>query len=420
MKLTNLIVQFIALPALLTLSALAADTNSPKGLLISPLPDPLVMRNGRPVTTQQQWFHDRRPELKSMVQFFMYGAMPPAPKEIHFSTQRVYKNFFEGKATKKEVTITFGDSTNAPKLELLVIIPNAPKPKHGFPAFLGLNFWGNDTLLPVTDTTTMPPDGWVPKSRPGSVNNQANEKGRGTQVDSWAIEQTIDRGYAFASFYYGDIEPDQADCLSGLRAWLGQKYDTGAIAAWAWGVSRAIDYLVTDPGIDAKRIAVVGHSRNGKAALFAGAMDERIALTIPLQAGCGGTAPSRGTTGESVKDINSKFPHWFNAQYKRYSEMPESLPFDQNCVVALIAPRAVLFGAATEDQWANPAGQFEVLRAASPVYTFLNVQGLAAKQMPEPNQVVDSRLGYYIRPGKHSMTRDDWKVFLDFADKQMR
>jgi hypothetical protein len=180
-----------------------------------------------------------------------------------------------------------------------------------------------------------------------------------------------------------------------------------------------VDYLVTDPDVDPKRIAVVGHSRNGKTALLAAAFDERIALAIPHQAGCGGTAPSRGTIGESVKQINDRFPHWFNAEFKKFNDQPDKLPFDQHCLVALMAPRPVLLSNAQEDQWANPAGQFEVLLAAEPVYRLLKAGGLDAKQMPPLGKLVDSKLGYFIRPGKHSMTREDWLVFLDFADRHL-
>ena len=175
--------------------------------------------------------------------------------------------------------------------------------------------------------------------------------------------------------------------------------------------------MQTDKDIDRTRIAVVGHSRLGKTALLAGAFDERIALVIPHQAGCGGTAPSRGKVGESVKQINNGFPHWFNGTFKEFNDKPDRLPFDQNCLVALVAPRPVLFSNAVEDTWANPEGQFQVLQATDQVYRFLGVEGLGAKQMPEPGKLLDSRLGYYIRPGKHSMTAGDWKVFLDFADK---
>jgi len=143
-------------------------------------------------------------------------------------------------------------------------------------------------------------------------------------------------------------------------------------------------------------------------------------MAIPHQAGCGGTAPSRGKIGESVEQINKAFPHWFNDTFPLFDDAVDRLPFDQHALVALVAPRPVLFTNAIEDQWANPSGQFEVLKAADPVYRFLGVEGLATSTMPEPGKLVGSRLGYFIRPGKHSMTEEDWKVFLDFADRHLR
>jgi hypothetical protein len=179
-----------------------------------------------------------------------------------------------------------------------------------------------------------------------------------------------------------------------------------------------VDYLVADKDINAKRIAVVGHSRLGKTALVAAAFDERIALVIPHLAGCGGTAPSRGKIGESVKQINDRFPHWFNAEFKNFNDQPDRLPFDQHCLVALCTPRPVLFTNATDDTWANPDGQFEVLRGADPVYRLLQAGGVDAKRMPKVGRLIDSTLGYHIRPGKHSMGREDWKVWLAFVEKQ--
>ena len=225
----------------------------------------------------------------------------------------------------------------------------------------------------------------------------------------------------------GDIDPDRGNVSQGIYKHLAEQQrtesvaaDRGTIAAWAWGFQRCVDFLVKDPSIDAARIAAVGHSRNGKTALLAAAFDERISIAYPHQAGCGGSAPSRGKIGESVKVINDHFPHWFNKHFKEFNDAPERLPFDQNCLVALCAPRAVLFSAAQEDQWANPSGQFQVLKAADPVYRFLGEEGIAAEQMPGFNRLVGSRLGYYIREGKHSMTAEDWRVFMDFADRQWR
>jgi hypothetical protein len=242
----------------------------------------------------------------------------------------------------------------------------------------------------------------------------------------WNLDLAVSRGYAVATFYNGDIDPDRPDWSEGVHAAYFQPGQTepaphewGTIAAWAWGIRRAVDYLALDPRIDEERIAVVGHSRLGKTALLAAAFDERIALAIPHQAGCGGTAPSRGTVGESVERINDSFPHWFNDNFTAFNQQPERLPFDQHSLVALCAPRPVLFSNAVEDQWANPNGQFDVLRAADPVYRFLGAEGLAEGAEPEVGQFTNSRLGYFLREGDHSMTREDWEVFLDFADKHL-
>src|SRR5207244_5720513 len=193
------------------------------------------------------------------------------------------------------------------------------------------------------------------------------------------------RGYAVATFYCGDVDPDRADVRQGIQPHVAKlgitragPDDWGTIAAWAWGIHRAVDFLVTVPELDKTRIAVVGHSRLGKTAIVAAAFDDRIALAWPHQAGCGGTAPSRchNPKAETVKRINTSFPHWFCDNFKRFNEDPARLPFDQNCLVALCAPRPVLFTCAVKDQWANPAGQFDVLKAAEPAYQLLGAGGL--------------------------------------------
>ena len=410
----------------------------------SALPDPLTMFDGRPVRTREMWLQRRRPELKELFQHYMYGYLPP-PSKTHSTVERIDKDFFGGKATLKEVTLRLG-STNVPAVHLLLVVPN--QRVNPAPVFVGLNFCGNHALL--DDPKVRLPTGWMPNSCPGCTNNKATDTGRGKQTGVWALEQSIDRGYAVATLYNGDIEPDRPDAPQGIRAAFAAgsskpvtgevqprttqaasderlyrpapgrdmgSTDCGTIAAWAWGLHRAVDYLYTDRDIDTNRIAVFGHSRNGKTALLAAAFDERISLAIPHQAGCGGTAPSRGKIGESVKQINDRFPHWFDGEFKKFNEQPEKLPFDQHCLIALIAPRPVLLSNATEDTWANPAGQFEMLQAAEPVYRLLGAGGLGANQQPPPGKLIDTRLGYFIRAGKHSTTPDDWKIFLDFADR---
>jgi hypothetical protein len=384
------------------------------------LPDPLVMLDGSRVTTREQWFNKRRPELKELFQHYMYGYLP-APEKIEAKLEREDRKALGGKATLREVTIRFGP-TGTPPIHLLLVVPN--ERKGPTPVFVGMNFSGNHAL--VKDPAVRLPTVWMYPGHPGVKDNRATDAGRGAETDVWDLEGAVDRGYAVATFYNGDVDPDRPDVREGIQPHLkpGEKpgpHDWGTIAAWAWGIHRAVDYLVTDKDLDRERIIVVGHSRLGKTALLAAAFDDRIALAIPHQAGCGGTAPSRQNNPkvESVKRINTSFPHWFDGTFKEFNDQVERLPFDQNCLVALVAPRPVLFSNAVEDVWANPDGQFEVLRAADPVYRLLGAGGLGAKEKPEVGKLLDSQLGYFIRPGKHSMTREDWKAFRDFADKHL-
>jgi hypothetical protein len=382
------------------------------------LPDPLVMLSGKRIDSREAWESQRKPELAKLFQHYMYGNFPTEKLTVTGTVDREDKDYFGGKATKRQVTLDLGHKT-LPKINLLVVVPN--KRTGPAPVFLGINFCGNFAVLP--DEAIPLTESWVYDSCAGHQNNRATEASRGKQTDMWAIEQTIDRGYAIALFHTADVDPDKNDFSDGVHPHFvldGQRRkpeDWGTIAAWAWSMSRAVDYLVTDKDLDAKRIAAVGHSRNGKTSLLAGAFDERIALAIPHQAGCGGTAPSRGTVGESVTRINTSFPHWFCGNFKQFNDQPEKLPFDQHCLVAMMAPRPVLLSNAVEDQWANPSGQFDVLQAARPVYKLYDADDLGDAKMPPPGKLIDGKLGYYIREGKHSMTREDWKVFCDFADK---
>ena len=419
------VLRSLAVACLVSMNTFASEPYpAPSQLPAQPaLPDPLVSSGGKPIATSAEWSHQRKPELRAAFQHYMYGQLPPAPKTEKFKVEKQDPNCLGGKATSKQVSIQL-DPAGKHHIQLLLVIPNrVSKP---VPTFVGLSFCGIQTVLPDTSITLSA--SWMPESCEGCVNHRATEASRGTQTSTWAIEQTVDRGYAAAIFYNGDVEPDQPGNPEGIRAYYaeqaargaGPAYDWGAVAAWAWGFHRAVDYLVTDRDIDAKRIAAVGHSRNGKAALVAAAFDDRIALVIPHQAGCGGSAPSRGKVGEAIQQINDHFPHWFNAAFKEFNQAPDRLPFDQHELIALCAPRAVLLSNAAEDTWANPAGQFEMLQAAEPVYRLYGVDGLGTSKMPESGRLVGRNLAFYIRPGKHSMTTGDWKIFLDFADQHLR
>jgi len=382
------------------------------------LPDPLTMADGSRVTTDAQWCAERRGELKTLFQHFMFGYFPPRPDAIEATVLFADSDHLGGKATLSEVAIAFGPDP-MPVMRLLLAVPNAAGGPVG--TFVGPNFAGNHTL---TDSARVAlPDRWMPDWIDHQTDNRATDAGRGTRMDRFPIEQIIDRGYAVASFYNGDLDPDKPDFTDGIHPHLaagdGERDDHsfGTLAAWAWGLQRAVDYLLTHPAIDPSGIAAVGHSRNGKTALLAAAFDERIAMAIPHQAGCGGTSPARGTVGETVKQINDMFPHWFCDAFKQFNDRVDLLPFDLHCLIALMAPRPVLLTNAADDQWANPAGQFDMLRAAAPVYRLLRAGDLAADAMPELNRLIDSKLGYHIRPGVHAMGHDDWAVFMDFADR---
>jgi hypothetical protein len=353
----------------------------------------------------------------------MYGSFPAKPEKVTAKVLFEDAKAFDGKGTLKEVEIAFGPP-EWPTLRLLMAVPNGKAPAA---CFVGPNFSGNHLALP--DGRIQLPTAWVPANGPGVKDNKATDAGRGKAPDVWPMAKIIDRGYAVATFYCGDIQPDRPNVREGMRATLpiykgaAPGDETATIAWWAWGCHRAVDYLLTDKSIDPKRIAVCGHSRLGKTALLAGAFDDRIALVIPHQAGCGGTGPSRHSDpkAEAVARINKSFPHWFCGNFKAFDNDPSKLPFDQNGLVALCAPRPVLFTNAAEDLWANPSGQFEVLKAANPAYFLLGEQGLANKPMPKPGDpLIASRLGYWIRAGKHSMTPDDWTIWMDFADQWMK
>lgn len=407
----------VALGALaMVIPAVRADFPPPASLPARPgLPDPTVMLDGTRVTTKADWEAKRRPELKALFQHYMYGRYPAAPKAIEEKVLFRDTAAFGNTGTLTEIELTIG-GPEWPKLYVLLAQPNTGNPVG---CFVGPNFGGNHLL--TAEERVRIPTAWVPDRYPGVEKNRATAAGRGQQADSWPLAEIVRRGYAVATFYCGDIQPDRPDVKEGVRAVAsgsGAPDDTATIMWWAWAVHRVVDFLNAHPGIDPRRIAVVGHSRLGKTALLAGAFDPRIAVVIPNQAGCGGSGPSRHNDpkAEPVERINKAFPHWFNGHFKAFGADPSKLPFDQNGLVALCAPRPVLFTNATEDLWANPAGQFEVLKAANPAYKLYGVDGITEEKMPEPNRLVASRLGYWIRPGRHAMTPADWKTYMDYAD----
>ena len=390
--------------------------------VVEELPDPLVMFDGTPVTSVEQWRSKRRPELISLFQHYMYGYPPPAPDNFSYTLDFTDNTKFGGKATLKLVTLRFGPPTT-PEISMMIVVPN--NRQGPVPVFLGLNFPGNHTTadFPEIPLTTA----WVNNRWTGGADNRAHDDQRGIRMWRWPYEMMIDRGYAVATIYAGEISPDyDGGFTEGVhRGYFGPgqtrpgPHEWGVVAAWAWGLQRGVDYLIEDGDVDNDGIIVIGHSRLGKAAMVAGAFDERIDIIIPSQAGCGGTSPNRFNVGESVERINSVFPHWFNDTFKLFGERVEQLPFDQHSLMALAAPRPLLLTNATEDEWADPVGQFNMLVAATPVYELHGMEGIKTDVFPGENRLVDSRLGYFIRPGKHDMTETEWKVWMDFCDRHL-
>ncbi len=388
------------------------------------LPDPLVMFNGLPVTSLEQWEEDRRPELIALFEHYMYGKAPAPPKNFSFVIEDVDHHALGGKATRKIVTLTFCPD-NTPPVSLLVVVPN--NKNRPSPVFLGLNAAGNhalmdDPLIPLTKA-------WIKNSYFKNTNdNRAHDSQRGTRTETWQIEKAIDRGYGVVTLYAGEISPDyDGGYLDGVhKSYFGEGQEQprpdewGVLAAWAWGLQRGVDYIMQDKDLDSEAIIVTGHSRRGKAALLAGAFDERIAIVIPHQAGCGGTSPSRSDVGESVAAINTSFPHWFNGNFKQFNDQVERLPFDQHSLLALVAPRPLLLTNATEDTWADPEGQFDMLKAINPVYHLYGKKGIEVTDFPKENDLIDSEVGYFIRPGKHAMGASDWESWLNFCDKHLQ
>jgi hypothetical protein len=386
------------------------------------LPDPLTLENGQKVSDSQTWRSKRRPELLKIFENEEYGRSPGRPANLRFETREVNNHALGGHAIRKQVVIYFNGEKDGPKMDLLIYIPSKGSGK--VPAFLGLNFNGNysvtmDPAIPVTTN-------WVPNNREkGITNNRAVESARGNESSRWAIEKIVDHGYALATAYYGDIDPDFDDGFqNGVHPLFYKAGQTrpgpdewGSIAAWAWGLSRALDYLETDQQIDAKHVAVMGHSRLGKTALWAGATDERFAIVISNDSGCGGAALSKRIFGETVGIINKSFPHWFCTNFKKYNNNEAALPMDQHELIALIAPRPVYVASAQEDSWADPKGEFLSAKFADPVYKLLGTEGLPASDMPAVNQPVMGTIGYHIRGGKHDVTDYDWEQYLKFADK---
>lgn len=363
------------------------------------LPDPLTTTNGSKVTTAEMWRQTRRPEILELFRTHVYGRMPVGrPDGLKFETLELAKGVMDGTATRKQVKISYHGPGGEGAIKLVLFVPEQAKPA---PCFL---------LICNRAPTNIDPT-------------------RAIKSPFWPAEEIVARGYAAAAFLNADVDPDRHDGFTngvhGIFDPPGVKRPPdawGTIAAWAWGASRVMDYLVTDPDIDGKRVAVIGHSRGGKTALWAGAEDERFAFVISNDSGCGGAALARRRQpkAETIAAINRSFPYWFCENYRRYNDHEDDLPVDQHMLAALIAPRLLCIGSASEDLWADPEGEFLSGLEASRVYQLFGMDGLNADRWPPPDSPRhEGSIGYHLRTGKHGLTEYDWNCYLDFADKHL-
>ena len=360
------------------------------------------------VKNAADWQRSRRPEILQLFKTHMYGVYPGKPSHTHTLVQLIDSNALGGTAISKQVRYFLAAGDQAPFIDILLYLPK--KSTKPVPVFIGCNFLGNHTVS--GDSNIL-------------IKKVAHPVAVAFQQRRWEAAKLIENGYGLATFHYGDVEADSADgWKTGIRTTLQQDLKTApeawsALGAWAWGLSRLMDYLETEKKVNARKVIITGHSRLGKAALWAAANDTRFAAVVSNNSGEGGAAISRRWYGETVERINTRFPHWFVDAYKQYNKRPEALPFDQHMLLALIAPRPLYVASATEDQWADPKGEFLSAKAAEPVYVLFKQEGLGISEMPAPEHPVGKHIRYHERIGKHDILWYDWQQYIKFANEEL-
>ena len=383
------------------------------------LPPLLTLADGKPVRDARTWMNKRRPEIVRLFEENQYGRAPGRPKDMSFDVFDKGTPAMGGKAVRKQVTIYFSADKNGPKEDLVIYLPpGAAKP---VPLLLAINFSPNSSIFDD------------PEIRLGEMWSRDKKKvpaQRGGGLGRMKIDSLLSKGFGVAGIYYGDIDPD---FLGGVPLGIRAKYlkagqnepapdEWGAISAWAWGLSRAMDYLETDKSVDAKRVAIYGVSRLGKTVMWAGAHDTRFAMVIASCSGEGGAALSRRNYGETIAHLTAptRYPYQFAGNYAKYATHVDQFPVDAHMLIALIAPRPVFLQTGDGDGWSDPKGEFLAAVAAEPVYRLLGKEGLGTDKMPEAGQPILHTIGYHMHAGGHGTLPGDWQYFEQFLEMHFR
>lgn len=381
------------------------------------LPDVLRIPGGQAIDSARDWEESARPALIELFEAHVYGRTPRMPvrfssadstasqvDEICLSVEDVStEEIFKGKAVLRQARLRFSRDEHAAFFDVLAVVPL--RRATPVPAIVALNFWGNHTVDAEPSIRRSGP-------APGMESRE-----RGSHAHRWNLEDLIERGYAVATAFRGEIAPDNhAHYTEGILALFPDntgKEAMGAVGAWAWSLSRIADYLSSLPEIDPSRLVVAGHSRLGKAALWAAARDTRFSAVFANNTGCMGAALSRRRFGETVAIITRNFPFWFAPRLAKYADREDELPVDQHQLLALIAPRPLHLGAASEDLWADPRGEFLALREAAKVYSLFGFEPNLPERTPAPDAVpAGGVLRFHMREGPHDLVQTDWNAFL--------
>ena len=371
----------------------------------STLPDALIMADGTKATTTEQFENERREEILELFEEHVYGALP---KDGFTTSFEVVEEglALDGKATRKQIKIITKTEKGTSEALMLLYVPNTEKPS---PVIIGLNSNGNHAA--IADENVLP-------SYTFDVEDGTWKEKRGEKAYRWNIADSISRGYAVATIYSGDFAPDNGKTYNSRVVSLFNEEDFKAVGAWAFGLLRAVDYIMQDEAIDSEHIAVVGHSRLGKAAVWAGANDTRVGMVISNDSGNSGASLSRENRGETVYSINLAFPHWFSSKYADYGKNEDALPVDQNLLLATIAPRLLYVASAEDDMWADPQGAWNSLMHATNAFELYGLEVIPnSENQPVVNTPVwTESMGCHVRTGWHDMQAEDWAYYLEYMD----